>query len=964
MSKQYDPNIVEAKWQKIWDQTELYRTDETRSNPKYYQLEFFPYPSGVTMHVGHVRNYVISDAHGRFKRMQGYNLLHPMGWDAFGLPAENQAIKTGLSPRESTEQNIEIFKRQLGQMGLSFDWSREINSSEPDYYRWTQWFFLLFHKMGLAYKAESLVWWCPHDKTVLANEQVVKQTGQNVCERCGHEVTKRSLNQWFFKITAYADRLLEDLKAIDWPENIKTMQSNWIGRSRGAKIKFEVNGTKEIIEVFTTRPDTIYGATFMVLAPEHQLVGKITSPQQKSAVKSYQKEAAKASEIERQATERAKTGVFTGAQAINPATGEKIPVWVGDYVLMGYGTGAIMAVPAHDERDYEFAQKFNLPIKVVIEPVTGKAQPNPEQRQSIVAVVRDPKTDKLLSINWGEKGGNLFVGGGIGEGEDPLEAAKREVAEETGYQNLKLVARSERIHHNYFAHSKNVARAITALGFYFELADDAKIRPKLEHDERGKFIVEWLSPAEAGSRVGDELHQRLFEQFIFQKPYSGDGILTESGKHSGLASAEARKQICKDLDEAESTINYRMRDWLISRQRYWGAPIPIIYCDKCGVIPVPEQDLPVELPNLSDFHPDDSGRSPLAKVKDWINTSCPKCGGAAQRETDTMDTFVDSSWYFLRFADPKNDRAAFAKDKVEYWLPVDTYVGGAEHAVAHLLYARFWTKVLQDAKLVDFSEPFKRLRNQGMIGGADGRKMGKRYGNVVTPDDVINQGYGADALRLAELFIGPYNQAVDWNPRGIDGTYRFIRRIWTLVQDFVETKLEAGESQSSHELEAALLAQIHRAIKKVTSDIDNFSFNTAVAALMELVNELYKLRVDLPFGQANDTWELSLRTLVQLLAPFAPHVAEELWADLGGQSSVHISKWPKYEEKYVKEELLEIPIQVNGKLRGTLTVDPATSEAELKKLAAEQPNVKTHLKGKTIAKTVIVPRKLVSFVIK
>lgn len=963
MNKDYKPKEIEAAWSKVWEDTKLYEVDQDSAKPKWYQLEFFPYPSGVSMHVGHVRNYVISDTYARFMRMKGYNVLHPMGWDAFGLPAENQAIKTGVSPRRAVDANVRVFKRQLSQVGLSYDWSREIDSSQPDYYKWTQWFFLQLFKEGFAYQAEAQVNWCPNDKTVLANEQVIKDGGKNVCERCGHEVEKRSLNQWFFKITAYADRLLEDLNGLDWPENIKAMQRNWIGRSHGAKLKFKVDGSNDDIEVFTTRIDTLYGATFMVLAPEHPLVNKLTTEEQKAEVEAYVTKAAKETEIERQNTERQKTGVFTGAYAINPVNDERIPVWIADYVLMGYGTGSIMAVPAHDERDHEFAKKFDLQIKPVIEPVTGTPQENPEFRTSIVAIVRDPKNNKLLSINWGEgNGGNIFIGGGLEEGEDPLETAKREVTEETGYKNLKLVSQTGKIHHHYFAHSKNKARQIEVTSFLFDLVDDAQVETKLEKDEQGKFTVEWIDQPKVEQLVNDELHLYSFRNLVLGRPWTGDGKLVNSGKHTGLTSEEARMQICKDLEGAEQTVNYRMRDWLISRQRYWGAPIPIIHCEKCGAVPVPDEDLPVELPKVDDYLPDGSGRSPLAKVDSFLNVDCPKCGGPAKRETDTMDGFACSSWYFLRFADPHNDQAAFDKDKADYWLPVDSYVGGAEHAVAHLLYARFWTKFMADQKLISFDEPFKQLRNQGLIGGPDGRKMGKRYGNVVTPDDIIDQGYGADALRLYECFIGPYNQGVDWNPTGIDGTYRFLRRVWTLVYDFTQSDASTGSVNT--ELETALVSATHRTIKKVTDDIGEFGFNTAVASLMELVNELYKLRVDLPFESAKDAWHQALNTLVQLVAPFAPFVSEEMWEALGGDTSVHVSEWPTYEEKYLREGLIEVPVQVNGKLRGTITIDPSTNEEELKKLAAENENVNVHLEGKDIVKTIVVPRKLVNFVVK
>jgi len=972
MNKDYQPKIVEAKWLKVWHQTKLYEADNSSTKPKYYELEFFPYPSGVTMHVGHVRNYVISDVHGRLKRMQGYNVLHPMGWDAFGLPAENQAIKTGQSPRASTDANIEVFKRQLDQVGLSYDWSREVDSSKPDYYRWTQWIFLLLHKRKLAYKAEALVNWCPHDKTVLANEQVIKTDGKNVCERCGHEVEKRLLNQWFFKITDYADRLLEDLKTLDWPTNVKTMQENWIGRSEGATIKFAVDGSKDAIEVFTTRIDTIYGATFMVLAPEHSLVKTITTPEQKSAIEAYVKKTSGETEIERQGTDRTKTGVFTGAYAINPSNQEKIPVWIADYVLMGYGTGAIMAVPAHDERDYEFAQKFELPVKTVIEPVlvqeTGSAKFRSDQpaqdSHGIIAIVKHWSDDKYLGLSWqGASDWGTLLTGGIDNGHTPEQTVLKEIQEETGFKNAKIVKSLGTIHSKYYHEPKQLNRFGHAPTFYVELQDDA--RDNISAEEQNKHQLHWLSLPELKQFLTATSHQKAVE--LLESPtHHDDGMLTASEQFDGMTSVEARQKITQFLQEkglAEPKVNYKMRDWLISRQRYWGAPIPIIYCKKCGVVPVPEDQLPVVLPEVEDYHPDGSGRSPLAKVKDWVNVDCPTCGGPAERETDTMDGFACSSWYFLRFADPHNQKMPFDKAIADYWMPVDTYVGGVEHATMHLLYARFWMKVFADAGLVSANEPFKQLRNQGIIGAADGRKMGKRYGNVVTPDDIIDQGYGADALRLYEAFIGPYNQGVDWNPNGIDGTFRFLKRVWALVYEFCETKDSPSDTRNA-ELETALLSVLHRTIKKVTDDIGDFGFNTAVAALMELVNELYKIRVDLPLESAPDTWQIALATLVQLMAPFAPFVSEELWQTLGGDTSVHVSEWPKYEEKYLKQDLIEVPVQVNGKLRDTIIISPEMTDEEVEKMALQSQNVKHHLEGKEVVKTIVVPRKLVNFVIK
>lgn len=960
----YSPKELEPKWQQIWEDTKLYQTSDDDPRPKWYQLEFFPYPSGVTMHVGHVRNYVISDAFARYKRMTGHNVLHPMGWDAFGLPAENQAIKTGLPARQSTEQNIAVFKRQLRQVGLSYDWSREINSSEPDYYRWTQWLFLLFHERKLAYKAESAVNWCPHDKTVLANEQVIKKDGLNVCERCGHRVEKRNLSQWFFKITDYADRLLEDLEAIDWAENVKAMQRNWIGRSVGAEIKFKLKGApQDEVTVFTTRADTLAGVTFLVISPELAQQWIEAGWRVNDKVAEYVQASVTKSEIERQETDRKKTGVNTEITAINPLTKEDIPVWVADYVLGGYGTGAIMAVPAHDQRDYEFAQSFNLPVKQVIQPIVIDTVNPPKEgaknttRNVAQCLIYNPETDRYLTLKWRKFPWHTLVTGGIEAGEDEIEGAKREITEETGYANLKFTGRLPfSINSHFYAAHKEVNRDITMNVLAFELENDQTT--DLKRDAHEDFEVVWVTRREL------ELLEPVSElPYILRwlkdgdYIYSGEGKIINSDAYDGLNSSEAREKITAELGTEQ--VNYKMRDWLISRQRYWGAPIPIVYCKECGIVPVPKEQLPVELPELESYHPSDDGRSPLARVEEWLNTSCPQCGGPAERETDTMDTFVDSSWYFLRFTDPRNDKAPFDSDKANHWHPVDTYVGGVEHAVAHLLFARFWTKVLQDAGLVNFGEPFKQLRNQGMIGGSDGRKMGKRYGNAVTPDELIDQGYGADALRLYELFIGPYDQGVDWNPTGIDGTKRFLNRVWALVQEHLEAR-KTGQSGDS-KLETALAVTTHRAIKKVTFDIEQFGFNTAIAAMMEAVNELYKFKTELKLG--SDAWHQNLKLLIQILAPFAPHMTEELWQQLGGETSVHVAAWPTFDESLVKEEFVVIAVQVNGKVRGKIEVSADASEDEAVQQAQGIDSVKAQIEGKSIVKTIYVPGKILNLVV-
>lgn len=807
--RRYNPKEIESKWQKKWEADGIYKADEGDEKPKHYVLEYFPYPSGAAMHVGHVRNYTIGDAIARFNRMQGKNVLHPMGWDAFGLPAENYAIKNKVTPRVAIEENTKRFKEQLTQMGFSYDWSREIDSSDPKYYKWTQWFFLLLHKRRLAYQKESLQWWCPVDKTVLANEQV--EAG--LCWRCGSQVVKKPLKQWFFKITEYADRLADDLDDIDWSESIKSMQRNWIGKSIGAQIKFNITDSDDFIEVFTTRPDTIFGATFIVLAPEHELIGKITTKDQKESVSKYLESVEAKSEIERQENKH-KTGVFTGSSAINPANNEKIPIWIADYVLMGYGTGAIMAVPAHDERDNEFAIKFKLDINEVI----------------------------------------------------------------------------------------------------------------------------------SSSKEINEI-------------YTGEGELKNSGKYDGFKSSEAREKIVQDLAVQKLGLEkaqYKIRDWLISRQRYWGAPIPIIHCEKCGAVEVPEDQLPVLLPNVKSYEPSGDGRSPLATIPEFVNTTCPECAGKAERETDTMDGFACSSWYFLRFADPHNDEVPFSKEKAEFWLPVDDYIGGAEHAVMHLLYARFWTKVMFDEGLVSFNEPFKTLRNQGMILAPDGLKMSKSKGNTIEPSGLISQGYGADAVRIMELFIGPWDQSAAWSVEGMGGCFRFLQRIWTITQEFKDSKNDKNISNPQ------LNCSIHKTIAKVSSDLVSLSFNTAIATMMEYVNTLYKIKAEDDYGAKE--WQEALSTLAQLLAPFAPHIAEELWNELGKEGSVHTSDWPVHDEKYLVTDTVKIVIQINGKVRSTISVPSDADETTVVALAKNDEKIQKHVSGEP-KKTIFVKNRLVNFVV-
>jgi len=950
--ERYNPSVIEPKWQHVWEDQKANEVSVDTSKVKTYVAGMFPYPSGAGMHTGHAFGYSIADVIARFYRQHGHNVMQPMGWDTFGLPAENYAIKTGRQPAEVTAENIANFKKQFKRMGMSIDWSRELNTSDPEYYRWTQWVFTKMFEKGLAYQKESLQWWCPVDKTVLANEQV--EAGH--CWRCGSLVEKKSMKQWFFKITNYADALLDEIEDLDWPQKIKTAQTNWIGKSQGAEIEFKLDGRDDSITVFSTRPDTIFGATFVVLAPEHELAKSLAVGDFKEFTEEYIKTAVKKSEIERTNDTKEKTGVFTGSYAINPVSGEKVPVWVADYVLGGYGTGAVMAVPAHDERDFAFAEKFNLPIIQVVQPETGKPQENPEYRQSIVAIVRNPKTNKYLSINWGKDlGGNLFIGGGREDGEDIVETALREITEETGYANVQLISKTDTIHHNYFAHSKNVARRIEANALLFELVDDTKVETALEANEQGKFTVEWLSEKEIVSKVRDELHATSFDLLVGGKIYHGEGILVNSGEFNGVSTSEARETIVAWLEEQKlghTQTTYKMRDWLISRQRYWGAPIPIIHCEIHGAVAVPEDQLPVVLPVIEDFAPKGDGKSALARASDWVNVTCPECGGPALRETDTMDGYACSSWYLLRYGDPHNAEKAWDPETINYWNPLDFYVGG-DHAVAHLLYVRFWTHVFHDMGLVDFKEPVKKLVYHGYINAEDGTKMSKSKGNVIDPLDVIDQGYGADSLRTYLLFMGPIELDAAWDSRGIAGVYRFLNRIWTLTQEY-----QTGQKNMTQNDNAIRVAQ-HKTIRKVTDDIRRLSFNTAISALMEYVNELYKFKVD---GFSKDVWHEALTTLAQLVAPIAPHIADELWSQLGGEGLVQNAAWPVWDEALIVEDTISIAIQVNGKLRGEISVGKDESEDVVKAEALAHENVVKFLTGEP-KKVIYVKGRLVSIVV-
>lgn len=849
--KHYQPSEFESYWRNKWEEQQLYNVDNElhKNKPTYYCLDMFPYPSGSGLHVGHWRGYVLSDVWSRYKMLGGYNVLHPMGWDNFGLPAENDAIKKGIHPKISTRKNIDNMKRQLKEIGCIYDWNREITTTDPDYYRWTQWIFLQLFKKNLAYQKKQPVNWCDDCKVVLANEEV----DGGKCERCGGpNIRKIFKNQWMLKITEYAERLLNDLDELDWPSKVKEMQRNWIGRSEGATVNFTIvtdSGEEIPVDVFTTRPDTLFGATFMVLAPEHPLISRIATPDKKNEVEEYIKNAQALSNVDRQKQDREKTGVFTGAYAVNPVNNKKIPIWIADYVLMDYGTGAIMAVPAHDERDFEFAKKFGIPIIEVIESTTSE---------------RDA--------------------------------------------------------------SGNITQA-----------------------------------------------------------YVGDGKLINSDFLNSLNVAEAKKKVIEFLTakgKGKATITYKLRDWIFARQRYWGEPIPIIHCDKCGTVPVPEEDLPVRLPDIEAYQPTGSAESPLAAISEWVNVKCPVCGGDAKRETDTMPQWAGSSWYFIRYVSPNCDTAIADKSDINKWLPVDMYVGGIEHAVLHLLYARFWTKVLYDQGIVHFNEPFTKLFNQGMICRAayrcpvekrwlpseelegvlgsdkpicpnDGavlertmEKMSKSKGNGVSPDDLVEK-YGTDSVRLYELFAGDPTFDSEWNDDGIKGCYSFLQKTWHFV---TESNLVSEPSKKAMQL-------IHRLNKKIVDRLETFKFNTAISAFMEFINEAKNM-------ENAFTKELIEHYLI-LLAPFAPHICEELWQNhLGNKSSIFLAKWPEYDEELTKLSEIEVVVQINGKVKGTFVTEAGSSKEKLQDAAKLVDKVSELLEGKEIVKTIVVPDKLVNFVIK
>lgn len=802
--KEYNPREIERKWQRIWEEKKVFEASEDQSKKKFYALIEFPYPSGEGLHVGHPRPYTALDIVARKRRLEGYNVLFPIGWDAFGLPTENYAIKNKIHPRIVTDQNVKRFKEQLKSIGFSFNWDREINTTDPKYYKWTQWIFLKLYEKGLAYKKEMPINWCTSCKVGLANEEVVG----GKCERCGGEVVRKVKNQWMLKITEYADRLIDDLETVDYVEKIKIQQINWIGRSEGMEVEFKIAGKEDSLTVFTTRPDTLYGVTYMVIAPEHPLIEKYKdSIQNIDEIYEYREYVSKKSDFERTELSKEKTGVeIKGIKAINPVNKKEIPIWISDYVLMSYGTGAIMAVPGHDTRDWEFAKKFNLPIIEVV------------------------------------KGGDV---------------------EKEAYTDTE------------------------------------------------------------------------------------DGILVNSELINGLRVKDAIKKISDWLEEnglGKRAVNYKLRDWVFSRQRYWGEPIPMIYCEKCGWVPVPEEDLPVELPEVENYEPTDTGESPLANIAEWVEVDCPKCGAKARRETDTMPQWAGSSWYYLRYTDPHNDKELASKEALEYWTPVDWYNGGMEHTTLHLLYSRFWHKFLYDLGIVPTSEPYKKRTSHGMILGENNEKMSKSRGNVVNPDDIVNE-YGADTLRTYEMFIGDFEKSVPWSENGVKGCRRFLDRVWRL-QDIV-----VDGDEYTKELES----KIHKTIKKVSEDYESLKYNTAIAALMALLND---------FNDHGKITKADFKTYLILLNPVAPHITEELWEIMGFEGMLNESTWPKYEQEKIKDDVIEMPVQVNGKVRGTIVLNADDGQDQAREKAKENQNIMKYLAGKTIVKEIFVKGKIYNIVVK
>ncbi len=921
----YNPAEIEPRWQQQWEQDEIYHSNIDPAKPKHYALTMLPYPSG-DLHIGHWYAMTPSDARARYKRMRGFNVLFPMGFDAFGLPAENAAIKRNIHPKQWTYKNIANMRQQLHSMGAMFDWRREAVSADPEYYRWTEWFFVQFFNHDLAYRKMSPVDWCPNCNTTLAREQVWGEDRH--CERCGTPVIKKNLDQWFFRTTQYADELL-NFENIDWPDKVRDMQTNWIGRSEGASVIFKTEAG-EPIEVFTTRPDTLWGATFMVLAPEHPLVASLTTPAQKDEVETYIAQSVRQTDIQRESSEKDKTGVFTGGYAINPVNQKRIPIWIADYVLMTYGTGAIMAVPAHDERDFAFALKFGLPIIPVIERPDGQARSLifPGSMENGFRGELDASGVSYRAAPLGDLGEGLFVTLG------------REQVD--GY--VALVQR--------FLKAGNW-NDVVGSRWLFIFSDEVLELDSTEADEKILARCKEIWPPVAPNRTVMEMLQNLpfYQEILLHSQY---GTLIHSGKFSGTPGGEAKRQVTTWLREqgaGDFTVNYRLRDWLISRQRYWGAPIPIIFCKDCGPVAVPEDQLPVLLPDDVEWKP--TGESPLKLHPTWRFTTCPSCGGPGERETDTMDTFMCSSWYHLRYLSPAYDKGPFDPQEYDYWMPVDTYTGGAEHATMHLIYTRFFHKALRDLGVTRGDEPMLQLRNQGQILGPDGQRMSKSRGNVVDPDEQVKL-YGADTVRAFMMFGYRWAEGGPWEPGSIQGANRWLKRLWLAM-------LEPGDgAEPQPGVLRSLRRKVHQTLRAVTKDFEEFEFNTIISGLMELLNEMLKAKQAGAYG--TPTWDEAVEIYLQMVCPVAPHISEELWSLLGKTGSIHTSAWPVVDEEATREDEVTLVLQVNGKVRDRLVVAADISDVDAKNAAKASPLVQKFLEGREPRQVIYVKGKLVNFV--
>jgi len=985
--KNYDHQKIEKKWQGEWNKNETYKTLNNSKAKKMYVLDMFPYPSGVGLHVGHPRGYIGSDVYARMKRMDGFNVLHPMGYDAFGLPAEQYALQHKIHPKKAVEENVKTFKKQLSMIGLSYDWSREVNTTDPKFYKWTQWIFLqiynswydlskdkarqiedlinIFEKSGnvkvssvcssdtktftakdwksfsnkekhdilmkyrLAYEGYSEVNWCKEMGTVLANDEIVNDpNGNPVSERGGYPVEKKLMRQWFMRITAYADRLLTGLDKLNWSDHIKEIQKNWIGKSEGSEIEFPIKNHGEKIKVFTTRADTIFGATYAVLAPENSLIETLKSEIKNwSEVEKYIQDIKNKTDEDRIKNDKEKTGVeLKGIKAINPANGEEIPVWIADYVLATYGTGAVMAVPAHDERDFEFANKYNIKIKTVVEPFIIKE----DGTDAVVSIIKHWSEDKYLMSFYKKNGWKGFIVGGIENNESVDIAGVREIHEETGYKNAKFIKKIGTIHSKFYHEVKKVNRFAHFEVAYFELQNGDK--DEINEEEKALHDVVWLSSDEVSKSVNREDIKIAWDFFIKGSCFAGDGVLINSGQFNDLTSQGARKKITEFVG-GKLVTKYKMRDAIFARQRYWGEPIPLMHNSDDTITELKLKNLPLELPNVKSYESIGTGESPLAGVKSWIKEGY---------ETNTMPGWAGSSWYFLRYMDPLNSKQFANKKAMNYWKDVDVYVGGQEHATGHLLYSRFWNNFLYDMGHITNKEPFTRLINQGMILATDGRKMSKRWNNVINPDDIV-KNYGADTLRVYEMFMGPFEQSLPWSTESIIGSRRFIDRSYRLQE-------KINNNKSSIELEKIL----HKTIKKVTEDIENFAFNTSISSMMILVNEMEK---------AESISEKDFKMFLQILAPFAPHITEEIWASLGEKKSIHLSGWPKWDKKKIVDDMVKIAIQVNGKVRAEIMVENDISEEKVKEEAVNNKNIIVWIDNKPIKRIIYVKGRIVNIVV-